>query len=236
MGTSRRFRRFLSRENMPMTILPRAACERAHLPAVVRESSFRHRSILLGTLIVSAVASTSDAAVIVQNFAINLNGSPVTSAEAGITQSIYGSSTGWIMWSWDNDYVSYQGVDPLQSVTLRISVDVAGTTAPRTLGARYTFFTGWSPMHQQYAGATTSFQTDAAGHWEQTFTFTGSQLNAWFQPPYGPNGSMYGELFGADADFSAVMSAELTFVTVPAPAAGAVLAMGAGCLRRRRRH
>jgi hypothetical protein len=190
---------------------------------------------LAAVTLASTVLSPAGAAVVVQNFAINLNGNPVTSAEAGITQSVYGSSTGWLMWSWDNGYASYQGADPLQSVTLRIAVDVAGTTAPRTLGARYMFFTGWSPMHQQFAGATSSFQTDASGHWEQTWTFTGAQVDAWFQPPYGPNGSMYGELFSADAGFSAVMSAQLTFVTVPAPAGGALIVMSAVCRRRRRR-
>lgn len=190
---------------------------------------------LAGIVAACAALSHAHAAVIVQNFSINLNGNPVGAAESGIAQSLYGSSTGWMIWSWDNNYVSYQGTDPLQSVSLRISVDVAGTTAPRTLGARYMFFTGWSPMHQQFAGTTASFQTDASGHWERSWTFTGTQVNPWFQPPYGPNGSMYGELFSADADFSAVMSAELTFVTVPAPATGALLAMFAGRSSRRRR-
>ena len=145
------------------------------------------------------------------------------------------SSDGWVFWSWDNTYASYQGPDPLQSVSVRISVDVAGATAPSTFGMRAIFFTGWSPLDQQFAPVVPSFATDSAGHWEQTWNFTGSQVNQWFHPPYGPNGSMYGEMFSATGAFNAVMSAELTFVTVPAPGAAAMLAAAAGVRGGRRR-
>lgn len=190
-------------------------------------------STALAVVVAAALPCAAFGAVIVQNLSVNLNGGQVTGSS--IAQSLYGSPDGWMTWSWDNDYASYQGIDPLQSVSLRVSVDAAGVTAPRTFGARVIFFTGWSPLDQQFATTVSSFTTDSAGHWEQTWTFTGAQVNSWFQPPYGPNGSMYGELFSVDGGFSAVMSAELTFVTVPGPGAGAMALVAAAGLRGRRR-
>jgi hypothetical protein len=187
---------------------------------------------LFAVAVPSALATAASGAI-VQNLSVNLTGNPVTNS--AVAQATYGSGNGWMFWAWDNGYSSYQGTDPLQSVTLRVAVDVGGATAPRTFGARIRFFTGWSPNHTQFSTAVPSFTTDSAGHWEQTWTFTGAQVTSWFQPPYGPNGSMYGEMFAADAAFNAVMSAELTFNTVPAPGAVALLGAFAAAARPRRR-
>ena len=191
------------------------------------------RTSAVACLVAAALSGAASGAVIVQNLSVNLTGNPVTGSS--LTQALYGSPNGWMFWAWDNDYVTYQGNDPLQSVSLRLSVDVAGVTAPSTFGARIQFFTGWSPLHQQFGTTVSSFTTDSAGHWEQTWNFTGTQVNSWFQPPYGPNGSMYGEMFSAVGAFNAVMSAELTFVTVPGPGAGAAAAVAAAVARGRRR-
>ena len=174
--------------------------------------------------------------VITQSFALSFGGGYVAAGGqySNLIQSVYGSPTGWLGWGYDASYISFSG-DPTVLETVRLSVTYNITDANETtdtFGSRVSLFMGWNPVDYQFS-STIVFSTDGAAYTRE-WLFTGAAANAWANPAYGPNGHFYLEVFSASSGFSSVGDATLTFNTIPAPGAMALLGL-AGLFSRRRR-
>ncbi len=190
-------------------------------------------AIALGT-----TCAASAGFVDTQSFSVGVDGGyygPGTPT-AGLIQSVYGQSSGWLGWNYSRSYQTFQGnAEDLSEVTVTVQVQLNGAKGPVTFGSRISFFTGWNPASYQFAAQLRDLTTDEYGNWTQTWRFTGAAAKAWAQPPYGPLGHFYGEVFRSNGDFSGTVSAQLSFVTVPAPGALAAASLvGFGARRRHR--
>jgi hypothetical protein len=191
----------------------------------------------IAAIALGATCAASAGRVDTQSFSVGVSGGyygPGTDT-AGLIESVYGQSSGWLGWNYSSSYQTFQGnPEDLSEVTVTVQVLLDGSAGPVTFGSRISFFTGWNPWSSQFAEQLRDLTTDVYGIWSQTWRFTGAAARAWAQPPYGPMGYFYGEVFRSDGNFSGTVNAQLTFVTVPAP--GALAAASLAGLGARRRH
>ena len=198
------------------------------------QSSNKILFLIMTAYVISPPVARAD--VITQSFALSFGGGYVAAGGqySNLIQSVYGSPTGWLGWGYDASYISFSG-DPTVLETVRLSVTYNITDANETtdtFGSRVSLFTGWNTVDYQFS-STIVFSTDGAAYTRE-WLFTGAAANAWANPAYGPNGHFYLEVFSASSGFTSVGDATLTFNTIPAPGAMALLGL-AGLFSRRRR-
>lgn len=187
----------------------------------------------------TVISSTSNAGLVdTQMLGVGVGGGYYgpDSSYSGLIQAVYGSSSGWLGWGYDPNYRTYQAdASQLQEVTLTVRIQLDGVNAPTTFGSRIALFTGWNPSAYQFYAQFQNLTTDADGRWTHTWRFVGASAAAWANPPFGPNGHFYGEVFKQDGGFSGSVTAELAFVTVPAPGIAVTTSVVALAFPRRRR-
>lgn len=185
-----------------------------------------------------AMATGASAGVTTQTFTLNMYGGELFGGSLSTyAQSTYGSATGWLARSTDYTYKAYTGATKdLSEVALVVRIHVDGVTTARTFGTKLTIGTGVTPnTATQHNSLLTSITTDNKGDWTYTWRYTGADLAAWNNPPYGPDGTVFGELFGRNSWSTGTITAALSFTTVPAPACLSALAVfGVGARRGRR--